>query len=188
MKKLFPCVALCAGLAVGFQAHAQAQTHAQTHAQAPAPAQNRGAGVNIGTLSCHVSSGWGLIFGSSRSLKCAYSGRNRIEDYDGNITRFGVDIGFQRSGVILWNVFAPSADIGPGQLAGRYGGVTAGAAIGVGLGANALVGGSGNHIGLQPLSIQGKTGLNVAAGIAGLTLRFVPPKAGAAAPAAPPAQ
>jgi hypothetical protein len=158
MNKLLSCAALCAGLAVGFQAHAA------------------GGGVNVGTLSCHVSSGWGLIFGSSRSLKCAYSGRGRIEDYDGSITRFGVDVGYQRSGIILWNVFAPTGDLRPGALAGRYGGVSAGAAAGVGVGANALVGGSGNHVGLQPLSIQGKTGLNVAAGITGLTLRFVPPQ------------
>jgi hypothetical protein len=116
-------------------------------------------------------------------LKCAFSGRGRIENYDGNITRFGVDIGFQRSGVILWNVFAPGS-LKPGALAGRFGG-----AGGVGLGANALVGGSRNQIGLQPLSIQGKTGLNVAAGIAGLTLRFIPPPAGAAGEeAAPPAE
>lgn len=163
MKKLLSCMALCAALGVGLPAHAQSKS-------------GGGGGVNLGTLSCHVSSGWGLIFGSSRSLKCAFSGRGRVEDYDGNITRFGVDVGYQRSGVIIWNVFAPTGDIQPGALAGRYGGVTAGAAVGVGLGANALVGGSGNHIGLQPLSISGKTGLNVAAGIAGLTLRFVPPE------------
>lgn len=161
MNKLLTCAALCAGLAFTSQAHAQ----------------RGGAGVAIGTLTCHVSSGWGLIFGSSRSLKCAYTGtgQGRVENYDGSITRFGVDIGYTRSGVIIWTVFAPTTNLKPGALAGRYGGVTAGAAVGVGLGANALVGGSGNHIGLQPLSIQGKTGLNVAAGIAGLTLRFVPP-------------
>jgi hypothetical protein len=160
MKKILSAAAMCVGLLAGFHAHAQ------------------GTGVNVGTLSCHVSSGWGLIFGSSRSLKCAYSGQGPIQNYDGNITRFGVDIGFQRSGVILWNVFAPGS-LKPGALAGRFGGVTAGAAVGVGLGANALVGGSRNQIGLQPVSISGKTGLNVAAGIAGLTLRFVPPKTGA---------
>jgi hypothetical protein len=166
MKKFLSCVALCAGLAAGSQAHAQPQ----------------GARVNYGTLTCHVASGWGLIFGSSRSLKCSFSGRGRAEDYDGNITRFGVDLGYTRSGVIVWSVFAPTRDLRPGALAGRYGGVTAGASAGVGLGANVLVGGSGNQIALQPLSIQGTTGLNVAAGIAGLTLRFVPHQA----PAAPP--
>lgn len=171
MNKLLSCAALCAGLAMASQASAAAGT-------------TGGAGVNFGTLTCHVSSGWGLIFGSSRSLKCSFSGRDRAEDYDGNITRFGVDVGYTRSGVIIWSVFAPSSDLRPGALAGRYGGVTAGAAVGVGLGANALVGGSGNHIGLQPLSIQGKTGLNVAAGIAGLTLRFVPHESSTKAPAA----
>jgi hypothetical protein len=170
MNKLLSCAALCAGLVMASQANAAATSG--------------GAGVNYGTLSCHVASGWGLIFGSSRSLKCAFSGRGRVEDYDGNITRFGVDVGYTRSGVIVWSVFAPTGDLRPGALAGRYGGVSAGAAAGVGLGANALVGGSGNHVGLQPLSIQGKTGLNVAAGIAGLTLRFVPHKE-PAAPAAP---
>jgi hypothetical protein len=159
MNKLLCCAALCAGLALDSQAHAQS-----------------GGGVNVGTLSCHVSSGWGLIFGSSRSLKCSFSGRGKPENYDGDITRFGVDIGYQRSGVIVWTVFAPTGDLSPGALAGRYGGATAGATVIVGLGANALFGGSSGHIGLQPLSIQGTTGLNVAAGIAGLTLRFVPPK------------
>lgn len=174
MNKLLSCVALCAGLAVGSQA-----------ASAPATSGGGGrGGVNYGTLSCHVASGWGLIFGSSRSLKCSFAGRGRAEDYDGSITRFGVDLGYTRSGVIVWSVFAPTGNLRPGALAGRYGGVTAGASVGVGLGANALVGGSGNHIGLQPLSIQGQTGLNVAAGIAGLTLRFVPHEKDAKGPAA----
>ena len=38
----------------------------------------------------------------------------------------------------------------------------ASATVGVGLGANVLVGGSGNSIALQPVSIEGTTGLNVA--------------------------
>lgn len=168
MKTFLLCAALCAGLAVGSQAQAQAP--------AQAPAQGRGGGVNFGTLSCHVASGWGFVFGSSRSLKCAFSGRGRVEDYDGSINRFGVDIGYLRSGVIVWNVFAPTAELAPGALAGTYAGAGASAAVGVGLGANVLVGGSGGHIALQPLSIQGKTGLNAAAGITSITLRFVPPQ------------
>lgn len=74
-------------------------------------------------------------------------------------------------GVIVWTVFAPTSDMSPGALAGHYGGATASATAGVGLGANVLVGGLNNSIALQPLSIEGSTGLNVAAGIAGLTLR-----------------
>ena len=70
--------------------------------------------------------------------------------------------------------FAPTANVAPGSLAGTYAGATASATVGVGLGANVLVGGSGNSIALQPVSIQGTTGLNVAAGIAAMTLTFQP--------------
>jgi hypothetical protein len=137
-------------------------------------------GVKLGTLSCQVSSGWGFVFGSSRSVNCVFSGKGRVEDYKGSITKFGVDVGYQRSGVMLWSVAAPG-DVAPGSLAGKYGGGTAGAAVGVGLAANALIGGGSGQIALQPLSVEGMTGLNVAAGIGGLTLEFVPPSAAAAA-------
>jgi hypothetical protein len=126
--------------------------------------------VKVGTLTCSASAGWGFVFGSSRSLRCVFQDGNRVEHYDGNIAKYGVDIGYQQSGVIVWGVFAPTSDVGPGALAGHYGGLTAGATVGVGLGANALVGGSNNTIALQPISIQGTTGLNVAAGIGDMTL------------------
>jgi hypothetical protein len=129
-------------------------------------------GVRVGTLSCHEASGWGFIFGSSHAVRCTYtSADGKYQDrYSGDIGKFGVDVGYQASAVIVWGVFAPTDRIGPGALSGHYGGITANAAVGVGLGANALVGGSDHTIGLQPLSVEGGTGLNVAAGIAGLTL------------------
>ena len=92
----------------------------------------------------------------------------------GQISKFGVDIGFTRGGVLVWTVFAPTAQIGPGSLAGTYGGATAGATVGVGGSVNALIGGSNNTISLQPVSFQGNTGLNVAAGIASMTLAPAP--------------
>jgi hypothetical protein len=132
-------------------------------------------GVKIGSLSCHESSGWGFIFGSSRSVHCVYSGSGgHIERYDGNISKFGVDIGYQGSAVILWDVIAPTASMRPGALEGHYGGVTGSAAVGVGAGANVLVGGFDRSFTLQPVSIQGETGLNVAAGVAEMTLHYVP--------------
>jgi hypothetical protein len=132
-------------------------------------------GVAVGMLSCNVSSGWGFIFGSSRSLNCTLTGTNGVsENYTGNITKFGADIGYTQAGVIVWTVFAPQANLQPGALTGGYAGGTASATIGVGLGANALIGGSGNTIALQPLSISGSTGLNVAAGIAAITLTYAP--------------
>jgi len=126
--------------------------------------------VKLGTLSCHEKSGWGFIFGSSHEVRCTFSSGNRVERYDGSISKFGVDVGYQQSGVLLWEVVAPTDHVGSGALAGHYGGLTAGATVGVGLSANALIGGSTTSIALQPLSIEGATGLNVAAGIADLTL------------------
>src|SRR5436309_3173952 len=106
---------------------------------APAGAQG---GVKVGTLTCNVSSGWGFVFGSSRALNCTFAGGPaRYEYYVGNISRFGVDIGYTQGGVLVWTVVAPSATLAPGSLAGGYAGGTASATVGVGLGANALVGG-----------------------------------------------
>jgi hypothetical protein len=136
--------------------------------------------VRTGYLTCHVASGWGFIFGSSRKLRCAYARQpNYTEYYDGSITDFGADIGYLQSGVILWAVAAPTTDLSPGAPAGHYGGATASAAIGVGAGANVLVGDFKHSIALQPVSIEGENGLNVAAGIAELSLKLnknKPPK------------
>ncbi|HUC10518.1 MAG TPA: DUF992 domain-containing protein [Stellaceae bacterium] len=138
---------------------------------APAHAQ----GVRVGVLTCNVSSGFGFVFGSSRSLNCTFSGPNHhYEHYMGTINRFGVDIGYINGGVLVWSVLAPTATPAPCALAGNYGGATAQATVGVGAGANVLVGGSGNSVSLQPLSIEGTTGLNVAAGIASITLQCAP--------------
>ena len=137
----------------------------------PAHAQ----GVRVGVLTCNVSSGFGFIFGSSRSLNCTFSGAGgRSEHYAGTINRFGVDIGYVRGGVLVWTVLAPTTTPAPCALAGNFGGATAQATVGVGAGANLLVGGSANSIALQPLSIEGTTGLNVAAGIASITLQCAP--------------
>lgn len=137
----------------------------------PAAAQS----VNVGTLTCNVASGWGFVFGSSRALNCTYAGAGgRYEHYTGNITKFGADIGYTSGGVLVWTVVAPVAAMTPGALGGTYVGGTASATVGVGVGANALIGGSNNTIALQPLSIEGNTGLNVAAGVAGIQLTPAP--------------
>jgi len=134
-----------------------------------------GPGVAVGTLTCNVASGWGFVFGSSRALNCILRGVNGVaEQYTGNITKFGADIGYTQGGVIVWTVFAPQAVLTPGAIAGGYAGGTASATVGVGLGANGLVGGSNNTIALQPLSLEGNTGLNVAAGIAAINLTYHP--------------
>ena|SRR6516225_6861326 len=133
-------------------------------------------GVRAGALTCNVAGGFGFIFGSSRSVNCNFApvGGGAPQHYVGSIDKFGVDIGFTRGGVLIWTVFAPTTSPAPGALAGAFGGATASATVGIGLGANVLVGGSGSTISLQPLSIEGNTGLNVAAGVAALTLTYQP--------------
>ena len=136
-----------------------------------ARAQN--ATVRAGYLTCHVSSGWGFIFGSSRSVACSYAMQpGYTEFYTGSITKFGADIGYLSSAVMLWAVLAPTTNLGQGALAGTYGGGTASAAVGLGAGANVLIGGFNHSIALQPVSIEGQNGLNVALGVAALTLKF----------------
>jgi hypothetical protein len=130
------------------------------------------ADVKLGVLNCDVSSGWGFVFGSSKDLRCEFSPTSGpIERYVGTVSKFGVDIGYTRGGVIIWDVVAPSSDVKPGALAGSYAGATVSAAIGVGAGANVLVGGLRKSIALQPISITGESGLNVAAGIGALHLK-----------------
>jgi hypothetical protein len=138
----------------------------------PAAAQG---GVRVGTLSCNEAGGWGFIFGSSKGLHCSFSPGpgGHPEHYAGSISKYGVDIGYTRGGVLVWAVLAPTTNLAPGALAGSYGGATASATVGVGAGANVLIGGSNRTISLQPLSIEGNTGLNVAAGIGAITLRLV---------------
>ncbi len=136
----------------------------------PAQAQ---AGVRVGTLSCNVAAGWGFVFGSSKALRCVFSGGpGRVEHYAGSISKFGVDIGYTQGGVLVWAVLAPSANVARGALSGNYVGATGSATVGVGAGANVLVGGSNRTISLQPVSIEGNTGLNVAAGVGAVALRY----------------
>jgi hypothetical protein len=138
--------------------------------QAPARAD---ATVKAGMITCHVASGWGFIFGSSRDLRCVYSGSDgQTEDYMGKISKFGVDIGYLQSGVLVWAVLAPGTNLAPGALSGDYGGVTAGASAGIGANANVLIGGSTKSIALQTVSVEGDKGINLAAGIAAISLEY----------------
>jgi hypothetical protein len=142
-------------------------------AVATQPVPATAAGVEAGLLTCNVASGWGFVFGSSRDVHCVYAPRPGVaEYYVGSISKFGVDIGYTQNAVIVWEVLAPTTSLAPGALDGGYGGVTGGATVGVGGDANLLIGGFNHSISLQPLSIEGNHGLNVAAGIAEINLHF----------------
>ena len=131
-------------------------------------------GVNIGSLNCKVEGGIGLILGSSKELNCQFNavGDTISQNYNGTIEKLGIDIGVTGKSYISWLVFAPGS-VKPGALEGSYSGVSAEATVGLGLGANVLVGGLEKSIALQPLSIEGQTGLNVAVGLSRITLEYV---------------
>ena len=130
-------------------------------------------GVKLGVLNCDLSAGVGLILGGSQAASCVFQGPNGAETYEGRISEVGLDIGVTDASVMAWAVFAPG-QVNRGALQGTYVGATAEATVAVGLGANVLVGGSENSIALQPVSVEGQAGLNVAAGLAKFTLKYVP--------------
>jgi len=142
-----------------------------TFASASAVSAADGDTVRAGVLSCEVSGGSGFIFGSSKSLFCRFeSSDGSVENYSGRINKFGLDIGVTGPAQLTWVVLAPTSNIAGGSLAGTYLGASAEATAGVGGGANLLVGGSNDTISLQPLSVQGQTGVNAALGVAELVL------------------
>jgi hypothetical protein len=137
------------------------------------PAQEK-KGVKVGVLKCNEASGWGFVFGSSRELKCVFSPAEKGSKparYTGTIKKYGVDIGYQQHAVLMWAVASTTPKLEPGALAGTYVGATAEAGWAVGLGANVLVGGSKKGVALQPVSIEGLEGANVAAGVVEVELK-----------------
>jgi hypothetical protein len=138
---------------------------------APSMAQGRDR-TKVGTLTCDISGGLGLIITSHKDLTCMFtpSQPGSREVYVGSINKFGLDLGATTGGEMVWSVFAPSTRRF-GALAGHDGGASAEATVGAGLGANVLVGGSDRTVTLQPVSVQGQAGLNVAAGVAEMNLR-----------------
>jgi hypothetical protein len=129
--------------------------------------------VEVGVLTCTAASSMGFVVGSTRELRCRFNRQGKDEFYTGTIQKFGLDLGTTQKAQIAWAVLAPTANLPPRSLVGSYGGVSAEATVGVGVGANALIGGSAKSIVLQPLSVQSQQGLNIAAGVASLQLRAV---------------
>jgi hypothetical protein len=119
------------------------------------------------------SSGWAHLpdRGESRIGRWLENATGQTYQYTGTITRLGLDVGVTGGGRLFWGVFAQTSHIGPGTLRGNYVGASGNASLGFGLGANVLVGGSNRTISLQPLSVEGQVGVNLAVGVAGLRLR-----------------
>jgi hypothetical protein len=127
--------------------------------------------VRAGILQCEGGQNVGFVVGSVTSLECVFQSEGRRpEPYIATVHRYGVDLGFTDQTRFSWAVNGPTQRLERGELAGNYGGLGANASVGVGFGGNFLVGGPQNSYALQPISVQGQTGLNVAAGIADIEL------------------
>lgn len=134
-----------------------------------AHAQDR---VQVGVLECRGGASIGFVVGSVTNLGCVLRISGVPEDrYIATIRKVGLDLGITQETALAWAVYAPVNSLRPGDLAGDYAGAQGSASVGVGAGGNVLVGGSNNTIALQPLSLQGQVGLNVAAGLESLELR-----------------
>jgi hypothetical protein len=128
--------------------------------------------VQAGSLECSLSSSIGLVVASQKNVACNYKpDGGPPEAYVGTMTRIGLDVGITGGGAIIWAVFSGTNRYA-GMLAGTYVGASAEASIAAGLGANVLVGGSNRSVALQPLSVQGQVGLNIAAGVSSLELHL----------------
>jgi hypothetical protein len=139
----------------------------------PAPASAQSS-VEVGTLSCRLAPSVGLLVGSRQRMTCVFTLANtgRRETYSGAITRLGLDVGITAGGRLVWAVRSKTnVPIGQRTLAGTYVGASGEIALGLGVGANALIGGTNRTIALQPLSVEGSVGVSLAVGVAGLRLQ-----------------
>lgn len=129
--------------------------------------------VRAGGLSCHIAPSVGMIIGSRQNINCVFtpSAGGPKQRYTGYISRLGLDIGVTGGGRMIWGVFASTTKTWPRMLAGTFVGASGDASLGVGGGANVLVGGNNRTISLQPLSLQGQTGVNLAIGVSRMVLR-----------------
>lgn len=135
----------------------------------PVAAQDR---VQVGRLACDVEGGVGFIVGSRKDMTCKFIRKgHKTEVYEGTIRKLGLDIGVTGRTHIEWLVFSVRGQsVKRGSLAGTYVGGSSEASLGVGLGANWLIGGSRRGYALQPWSVQASTGVNLTWAFAGLTL------------------
>jgi uncharacterized protein DUF992 len=136
------------------------------------------ADVEAGMLTCRSVQPSNFVVVSAQTYNCLFAPASGgpPQRYEATIHRFGAQIGVSEDAQLGWAVFAATPRVRPGALAGGYGGVSAGATVGIGGNANGLVGGLDNSFALQPVSLEGQTGLNVVATVTSLDLRAVAPE------------
>jgi hypothetical protein len=138
-------------------------------ASAPVDAQQP---FRAGTLTCNTSPRVGLVLGSRQDMRCVFRASDGPQyNYSGLIRRVGLDIGVTRGGTLVWLVFTRNSQIGRPTLRGSYVGASGNVALGIGLGAKVLIGGSRRSVILQPVSVEGQIGISLALGVTNLILR-----------------
>jgi hypothetical protein len=139
-----------------------------------AAAQAQQSWTQVGSLACKVNPNIGFIIFGHQPMECRFTPSDQTppQPYDGAINTVGLDIGISAGSVLGWAVFAPTTGVRAGALAGEYVGVSGDIGVGLGAGANVLMGGSGRTFALQPVSLQGSVALNVVLGVSSLKLRW----------------
>ena len=143
---------------------------------APPPIIGGGPGTKVGVLNCALAPSVGLLIVGFQQMSCRFNSEVPLpsEAYTGTMSTFGVDLGFTAGGALTWGVYAPTQNMMPGSLSGTYVGASGNVGVGVGVGENFLLGGSGNSMALQPWSVEGTTGVNASLGLSNLELRLAP--------------
>jgi len=141
----------------------------------PAYAGNSTAGTKIGVLTCNSvpGSGLNLLIHSTVDLKCKFESTDGsgTEHYVGETgIGLGIDINYNLERHLIFTVFAADTARGNHKLAGKFGGAGGSATVGVGVGAQVLVGGSNRSVSLQPV-IEGSSGFGVSGGLTYLFLQ-----------------
>ena len=136
-----------------------------------ATAASAQSGAEIGKLECVLTDQQNRVIRSEQSFDCEFLPIvGEPETYAGRMTRTGVDLTVRRRFVLIWAVLSPTeVAFEPGSLRGTYAGGAADVALGLGVGANVLVGAGPNAFTLQPLSVAGVVG----AGVSLAAARFV---------------
>jgi hypothetical protein len=139
----------------------------------PASAQAPGNWTQAGMLRCVVNPSIGFIIAGHQSMECTFTQNAPIppQAYQGALNMIGLNIGISAGGVFGWAVLAPTVGIPAGALAGEYVGASGDIGLGLGVGANVLVGGSARTVALQPVSLEGSVAVDVALGVSALKLR-----------------
>ena len=140
---------------------------------APPPVLPSGPGTKVGVLNCNIAPSVGFIVGGFQRMACRFTpdGPFPPESYSGTMGTIGIDLGFTAGGALTWGVYAPTNQMMPGSLSGSYAGASGNIGVGVGVGGNFLLGGSGNTVALQPWSVEGTVGVNVSLGLSNMELR-----------------